>query len=158
MVELDDLISVNVENISAEQIISNFLDKEKKVLYIGESNDLENQLDGTLYKKINQKNINQVDDIDEKYDYVVLTEILETIDDPQSLITKVKNLSENVVIYEYKFDEGCYSKDNWNKPWTKVGLEHFLCKEFDLVNNIFLGYATIYICKYPNNESPSNLG
>jgi hypothetical protein len=158
MIELDDLVSVNVDSISAEQIVSNFLDKEKKVLYLGESNDLENILDSTLYKKISQKDINNIENIEEKYDYVVLTEVLETIDDPQSLITKVKNLTESVVIYEYKFDEGCYNNDNWNKPWTKVGLEHFLCKEFDYVNNIFLGYATIYICKYPNNETPSVVG
>lgn len=158
MIELDDLISVNVEDISAEQIVSNFLDKEKKVLYIGESNDLENQLDCIFYKKISQKNIEEIKTINEKYDYVILTEVLETIENPQNLITNVKNLTESVVIYEYKFDEGCYSNNTWNKPWTKVGLEHFLCKEFDYVNNIFLGYATIYICKYPNNEIPNVLG
>ena len=84
--------------------------------------------------------------------------MLETIEDPQNLITNVKNLTESVIIYEYKFDEGCYTNDSWNKPWTKVGLEHFLCKEFDYVNNIFLGYSTIHICKYPNNQDPSVLG
>lgn len=158
MIELDDLKSINISNISAEEIVSNFLDGQKKVLYIGESNDLENQLDYILYKKISQKNIEEIKTIDEKYDYVILTEVLETIEDPQNLITNVKNLTESVIIYEYKFDEGCYTNDSWNKPWTKVGLEHFLCKEFDYVNNIFLGYSTIHICKYPNNQDPSVLG
>ena len=65
MIELDDLKSINISNISAEEIVSNFLDGQKKALYIGESNDLENQLDYILYKKISQKNIEEIKTIDE---------------------------------------------------------------------------------------------
>lgn len=157
MIELDELKSVDVEKISPEQIVSNFLDKEKTLLYIGNHNNLENELNASKCKKIDQKNVDQIEDVSEKYDYILLTEILETIDDPQRLIVKIKNLAEVVIIYEYKFDEGCYTNNNWNKPWTKVGLENFLCREFDYINNIFLGYSTIYICKYPNNNNSTSM-
>jgi hypothetical protein len=71
----------------------------------------------------------------------------------KDLIKKVKTIAENIVIYEYKFDPGCYNNNEWKKPWLKIGLEYFLGKEFDYVNSIFLGYATIYFCKFPYDKT-----
>jgi hypothetical protein len=153
MIELDIFESVDIDKVFPEEIILNFLEKEKKVLYVGESTKLDEEVGFSLYKKITEDNICQIEKIDEKFDYVILTEILEKIDDPQDLIKKVKTIAENIVIYEYKFDPGCYNNNEWKKPWLKIGLEYFLGKEFDYVNSIFLGYATIYFCKFPYDKT-----
>jgi hypothetical protein len=149
MIELDILTSVDIRKISPEKIILNFLEEEKTILYLGDSCELDNEVDSSLYKRINENNVG---DIDEKFDYAILTEILEKVDDPRNLISSIKNITDTVVIYEYKFDDGCYNNDEWKKPWTKIGLEYFLEREFDYVNSIFLGYATIYFCKFPYNK------
>lgn len=153
MIELDFLKSLDITNVIPEKIVSNFLEKESKVLYLGESNYFDENEVFSECKKIEPEKIIELGKIEEKFDYVIFTEILETVDNPQDLILNVKNIGKTIIIYEYKFDEGCYNNDEWKRPWTKVGLEYFLGKEFDYINNIFLGYATIHICKFPYDKS-----
>jgi hypothetical protein len=69
-----------------------------------------------------------------------------------NFIKFIKNLGKTTVIYEFKYDEGCEVKLDWKKPWKTFGLENFLTRQFDYVNSVFLGYATIHICEMPNDK------
>lgn len=143
MIEMIALESIDSDKILPEEILSNFLEKDKEILYIGNLNYFDN------CDRIGSDNLNLLDSLDKKYDFCVLTDILEIVDNPQEIIKKVKYNSETTIIYEFKFDDGNYSDKDWKKPWTKIGLEFFLGREFDYMNSVYLGYATIHICKLP---------
>lgn len=112
---------------------------------------------GKTFVHLTQENYKEIFDLDEKPDYIILSDILELNEDPQNIIESVKNISDTILVYEYKFDEGCYTpKEGWKTPWIYTGLENFLMKHFDYINQIFLGYSTIHICKLPFNETELN--
>lgn len=132
-----------------EQICAQFLDKNKTILHFGSDQRLPQYAEAQGYLQITDP-INL--DISSKYDYTVLVDTLELVDDPVSLIKQVKNLSETTVIYEFKYDDEFEVNPEWKQPWKTIGLEFLLTQEFDYVNDIFLGYATIHICKIPYNK------
>jgi len=83
------------------------------------------------------------------YDTILLTTILEQIDDPVELISKLKHLSENLIIWEFKYDSAETVDPNWKQPWKTIGLTWNLQQHFDLVNELFLQHATLITCKLP---------
>jgi len=133
-----------------EQLICQFIKKDQRILQIGGDDNLKDLAEADTYTYLSVDQLNVIPA--QPYDYVILTEVLELVDDPVKLINTVKNLSRSVVIYEYKYDD-VEIKPTWRKPWQSVGLEFSLTRGFDYVNSIFLGYATIHICEMPYTTS-----
>lgn len=132
-----------------EQIIAPFLKPQQRILHIGGDAELASLASADEYTQIG---IEQIDNIPNKpYEYAVLTEVLELVEDPVALIEKIKNITKSTIIYEYKYDEDCEVKPEWRQAWKSVGLEYTLTRNFDYVNSIFLGYATIHVCELPYN-------
>lgn len=83
------------------------------------------------------------------YDTIVLTTILEQIEDPVNLITRLKYLSEYLIIWEFKYDALDNIDPTWRQPWKEIGLTWNLQQHFDLINELFLQEATLLTCKLP---------
>lgn len=83
------------------------------------------------------------------YDTILLTTVLEHVDNPVDLITKLKYLSEYVVILEFKYDTESQIDPSWKQPWKTMGLTWNLQQHFDLINELFLQDATLLTCKLP---------
>ena len=132
-----------------EQICAQFLEKDKKVLHFGSDQKLPQYVE--LQEYLHLDDLTSIDELP-KYNYAVLVDTLELVDDPVSLIKQVKNLAETTVIYEFKYDTEFEVNPEWKQPWKTIGLEFLLTQEFDYVNDVFLGYATIHICKMPYNR------
>lgn len=142
-----------------EEIYTQFLKKNQNVLVVGRFNDiLEEFLEPRILKKLDQKNdySQELKDLDTDFDYVILTEVLELVDDPRIIINQFKNLANTTVIYEFKYDDDCKVEQDWKKPWKSTGLEWILQQEFDKTNSIYLGYATIHFCDIPYNRELEN--
>lgn len=140
-----------------EEIIAQFIKPEQRILHIGGSIELEKFSNAHSYTNLNVDQITDLSSIPEGFDYVVMGDILEIIDNPLELIKRVKNVAKTTVIYEYKHDEDSVAKPGWKKPWQSIGLEYNLTREFDYVNNVFLGYATLHICDMPYNPTEKEL-
>lgn len=137
---------------SPEQLISQFIKKDQRILQIGGNPELKELAEADTYTYLSVDEMKNIPS--QPYDYAILTEVLELIDNPVELINTVKNLSRSVVIYEYKYDE-IDVDPAWRKPWQSVGLEFSLTRGFDYVNSLFLGYATIHICEMPYTPTES---
>jgi hypothetical protein len=153
---------------TSEEIYSQFLKKEKRVLQLGSSNNnLKTLLEPEKFIGVDiipgsdiccdLNNDSEIDNLPEGFDYVVLAGILECVTDPINLIQKVKNKAKSTIIYEYKYDDGCDVRPHWKKSWQNVGLEFAIKQEFDYINSIFLGYATLHICEMPFNQKEENV-
>lgn len=139
------------------EIIANFLKKDQRVLHLGGSTDLGPLMSAYTYTHVNVDELNNWDNIPtDSFDYVVLDEVLELVEDPSNLIRFIKNKAKSTVIYEFKYDEDCHVEPEWKQPWKTQGLEFLLTREFDFVNDIFLGYATLHICEMPYNGKPED--
>lgn len=135
-----------------EAIISQFMKKNQNILQIGGPNqDLRGFAEADSFLWIDSNNVGDLADLDKKFDYAVLSDVLELIDEPVELIKQVKNIADEVYIYEFKYDEGCVVQPEWKQPWKKVGLEYTLSFEFDYVNTVYFGYASLHICNTPYN-------
>lgn len=137
-----------------DEVIAGFIDKDKQVLHIG-TGELPNYIAVSSYVVVDPSNVDALILNKDQFDYVILTDILELIDDPKELISKVKNLAKTTIIYEFKYDSIENINPNWKQPWKSVGLEFFLGQQFDYVNNIFLGFATLHTCEQPYNPRPT---
>jgi hypothetical protein len=144
-------IEWHIANTTPEENIANLLEKNKKILQIGGDPRLAVLLENLEYHRLENSQLENFKQFDEKFDYIILSDILELIDDPKSLITLVKNKTKETVIYEFKYDENCKIMPEWKQPWKSIGLEFFLSREFDYLSSIFLGYATVHICSSPYN-------
>jgi len=91
------------------------------------------------------------------FDTIVVSAGLEIIEQPASFIEKIKNLSETVCIYEYKYDLMPNTDPAWKQHWKTIGLAFTLQRHFDLVNEIFMAESTLHTCKIPHNPRPSDL-
>lgn len=143
--------------LTPEQIIAQFLKKEQKILHLGGNTELKTLAEAHSYTNLDKDQIVDFSSIPVGFDYVVMGDILEVIDNPVDLIKHVKNIAKTTVIYEYKHDDDIPPPTDWKKPWQSVGLEYTLTREFDYVNNIFLGYATLHICDVPYNPTEQEL-
>lgn len=137
-----------------EEIISTFLETDQRILYIDNTNINYQDVFKTKYyihHKLDDINFNKIptDFNGLKFQYIILTEILELIDNPTALIKHCKNLTENLIILEIKYDYFPKTNDNWKIPWKNFGLANLLNQEFSYIHEIFLGYATIYFVKDP---------
>lgn len=142
-----------------EEIFSQFLKKNQKVLVVGCSNEiLENLIEPRILVNLEQKPdySEDIKNVDNDFDYVILTEVLELVDNPQKIINQFKNTANTTIIYEFKYADDCEIKDDWKKTWESVGLEWILRQEFDKTNSIYLGYATIHFCDIPYNQELEN--
>lgn len=151
---------------SPQEIYSPFIQEAKKILHVSEfqtdiRNFLPSETELTTLGSFETADIPaELSDLDtyrnivDQYDFIVLDEILETVKDPVSIIQILKNKTKNLLVYEFKYLEMEQKdvKSSWNCPWKTVGLEFVLSREFDFLNSIFLGYATIHLCKIPYNE------
>ena len=141
-----------------EEILTGFIEPNKRVLHIGGDPRLEELVNPSEYVRIETADITDELEIPKEFDYTIISDALELIDNPISLIHKIRDSAKEVVIYEFKYDDPEWIKgDNWKKPWLTVGLEWNLIKEFDYIHNVFLGYATINICKMPNTLKEENV-
>jgi len=142
---------------NVEEILSKLLKEDKKILHIGGSSAMKDLIANEGYVRLEVNEIDKIDTVkDQRFDYVILSDALELVDDPVSLIKEVKNVAKSTVVYEYKYDE-CEVDPSWKKPWQTIGLEYTLTREFDYVNNIFLGYGTVHICEMPYNPRPDDI-
>lgn len=140
-----------------EEIMAQFLKKEKRILHIGGDNCLGSLTEPDNYTQVKISSVSELDTIENTgFDYVVLSDVLELVDDPVELVKKAKNLARSTVIYEFKYDEDCVVDPSWKQTWKSVGLEFLLTREFDWVNDIYLGYATVHICEMPYNGELSD--
>ena len=135
-----------------EEILSQFLKKEKRILHLGGDSSLKDLTDADQYTQVQISSANDLEKIENTgFDYVILSDVLELVEDPQEVIKQAKNMAKSTIIYEFKYDEDCVVDPSWKQTWKTVGLEFFLTREFDWVNDIYLGYATIHICEMPYN-------
>lgn len=141
---------------TAEEIYCQFLKTHKRILHLGSANSkIKNLINPDYYVGIDILPGSEIccdlnkdhDQIPEGFDYVLIAGVLEHVDDPCNLINSVKEKGKITLIYEYKYEDT--NKDGWKNPWKSIGLESFLTREFDYVNSIFLGYATIHLCEMP---------
>jgi len=150
---MDYEVEWHIKNTTPEQNIAHLLETGKKILHVGGDISLSTLLSNTEYHRLEISEISKIEDIDSDFDYIIFSDVLELIDDPQSLINLSKNKTKETVIYEFKYDENCIVDPSWKQSWKTVGLEYFLSKEFDYVSSIFLGYATVHICSTPYNQN-----
>ncbi len=137
-----------------EEIMAQFLKKEKRILHLGGDACLGSLTEPDNYTQVNISSVNDLENIKNTgFDYVVLSDVLELVDDPVELVKKAKNMARSTIIYEFKYDEDCEVAPEWKQTWKSVGLEFLLTREFDWVNDIYLGYATIHICEMPYNNT-----
>lgn len=134
-----------------EQIFSQFLKPDQCILHLGGSTELKKLAQAHEYTHLT---VDQLDDYTniplQAYDYVVMSDVLELVENPIELLKHVKDLAKTTIVYEFKYDEMDSPVDpSWSKIWQKVGLEFTLTREFDYVNSIFLGHATIHTCEMP---------
>jgi hypothetical protein len=144
-----------------DEVISNFLEKDKKILYVGtHSTDIINTaLTPSELHFLNKDSFPLNDNVivPDKLDYVIFTDALELVDNPKEIISQLKWNSAQVIVYEFKHHEDFETNPEWKKPWLTVGLENILTWEFDYVRSIYLGYATVYFCSGPNSIPPEEL-
>lgn len=142
------------------ETLSIILSKDQTILHFSHN---EERLD--KYQKFkNYKTIGITDDSDIKislnqtinpeilqgFDLIVLSSYLEIIDNPIELIQQIKNLSETVCIYEYKYDLMSDCDPEWKKHWSRIGLTWNLTQHFDLINELYFEEATLHTCKIPH--------
>lgn len=144
-----------------DEVISKFLEKDKKILYVGNctTDIIDKELTPSELHTLNEDSF-PLDDttIPTKLDYIIFTDTLELVDNPKEIISQLKWNSEQVIVYEFKHREEVEEiNPNWKKPWLSVGLENFLTWEFDYVRSVYLGYATVYFCASPNDIKPEEL-
>jgi hypothetical protein len=144
-----------------DEVISNFLEKDKKILYVGtHSTDIINTASTPSELHFLNKDSFPLNDdviVPDKLDYVIFTDALELVDNPKEIISQLKWNSEQVIVYEFKHHQDFETNPEWKKPWLTVGLENILTWEFDYVRSIYLGYATVYFCSGPNSIPPEEL-
>jgi hypothetical protein len=144
-----------------DEIICQYIEKNKKILYIGTPCDdiIKKEATPSELQVLNASSFPATDEtsVSKDFDYIIFTDALELVDNPKDLITALKYNSNNVIVYEFKYDYMDDIDSTWKKPWLKVGLEHILTWEFDYVQSIYLGYATLYLCNGPNSISPTTL-
>ena len=135
-----------------EETFGGLLEKNKRMLHLGGDIKLKELTEPSEYVRIEIDQLGDFQDLPKGFDYVVISDVLELIDNPLDLIKHVKNLATTTVIYEFKYEEEEWVLDPaWKKPWLTVGLDWNISKNFDYINDIFLGYATIHICSMPYN-------
>jgi hypothetical protein len=144
-----------------DEVISKFLEKDKKILYVGtHSTDIiDKELTPSELHILNKDSfpLDNETVIPDKLDYVIFTDALELVDNPKEIISQLKWNSEQVIVYEFKHLEDCITDAEWKKPWLTTGLENILTWEFDYVRSVYLGYATVYFCTGPNSIPPEEL-
>lgn len=138
-----------------EQIFSQFLKPNQRILHLGGDPGLEQLAQAHTYTRLSVEDLVDYANIPTAaYDYVVISDVLELVADPVGLIDHVKNLAKTTIVYEFKYDEMDEPIDpSWSRIWQTVGLEYTLTQRFDYVNNIFLGYATIHTCEMPYTKT-----
>lgn len=144
-----------------DEVISNFLEKNKKILYVGthSTNIIDKQLEPAELHILSTESfpLDSETTIPDKLDYVIFTDALELVDNPKEIISQLKWNSTQVIVYEFKHREEFETDPSWKKPWISVGLENILTWEFDYVRSLYLGYATVYFCSGPNDIKPEEL-
>jgi len=143
-----------------DEIISQLVNKNEKILYVGQPNDvIQHALSPSFFQTISALEIPALNTADLPTDFntLIFSDILELVDNPRELISKLKWCSNNTLIYEFKHDYLESINPDWKFPWKDVGLENILTWEFDYVRSLYLGYATVYFCNGPNKYSPEEL-
>ena len=144
-----------------DEIISQFLKKNQRILHLGCGQKLLKDLaeahaytgvDNTESADLQLDILKEYTALPSGFDYVIIGEVLEFADNPIDIIEHVRLLAKSTIVYEHKYDEDCVVDPNWKQPWKTLGLENFLTRKFDYVNSIFLGYATLHICEMPNTR------
>ena len=143
-----------------DEIISQFTEKDGKVLYIGNPTAaIEKSATLSVLQSIDPLTTNiDVDQLSKDFDTAVFAEVLELVDDPRKLINQFKWQSRSSIIYEFKYDHMDSIDSTWKLPWKHIGLENILTWEFDYVKSLYLGYATVYFCEGPNKYTPDEIG
>lgn len=144
-----------------EEIYSQFMKDDTSVLHLGcgkktlkELRSFEQYVGVGLNEEadLNIDLNTSLDDIPGNFDYVVLDTILEVVNEPLELIKAAAKRGKMMVIYEFKYDEeDDYNlvQPHWKTPWKNTGLEYFLTQQFDWVNSVFMGHATLHMCTTP---------
>jgi hypothetical protein len=145
-----------------DEIVSQFIEKDKKILYVGTpvADIFKSQTTPSELHVLDDKSFTDLEhsNFPKELDYVVFTDVLELVDNPKEVISKLKWNSKQVIVYEFKhYEDAKDVNPAWKKPWTQVGLENLLTWEFDYVRSLYLGYATIYFCESPNDIKPELL-
>ena len=146
---------------TSEEIYSQFLKKHKRILHIGAANsNLASLMEADEYVGVDilagstiQLDVNtSIEQIPKGFDYLILAGVLEHLDNPVKLIEDLKYHAKSTIVYQINYDHYDEIKPEWRQVWKNVGCEYTLTKNFDYVNNIFLGYATVNICEMPFTE------
>jgi len=144
------------------ETLSIILSKDQNILhFIHNEERLDNYQDFKNYKTIGMddnsdikispnKPINQ--ELLQGFDLIVFSAYLEIIDNPLELIEQVKNFSETICIYEYKYDLMSNCSTEWKKHWSRIGLTWNLTQKFDLINELYFEEATLHTCKIPYTQ------
>lgn len=136
-----------------EQIFCSFIEKNKKILHIGGDSSLTDLVEPSEYRQLSLEDIKDIKNIPSGYDYIVVSDALEYLDDPVQFIRDIKSLAKKYLIFEFKYDDPDWILDpNWKRPWSRIGLEYTLSRNFDYLNQIFLQHGTIHICHTPYNQ------
>jgi hypothetical protein len=143
-----------------DEIISQFTEKDDKVLYIGTPTDaIEKSATLSVFQSIDPLTTTvDLDNLSKDFDTVVFAEVLELVDDPRGIINQFKWQSKSSIVYEFKYDHIDGIDSAWKQPWKNIGLENILTWEFDYVRSLYLGYATVYYCEGPNKYTPDEIG
>lgn len=141
-----------------EEIMAGFIEPKKRILHIGGDPRLEELVDPVTYTRIETKDVTDNLEFPTGYDYAVISDTLELVDKPTEIIHRIRDCAKEIVIYEFKYDKPEWILDpTWKKSWLSVGLDWHLNQEFDYIHNIYLGYATLNICKMPNTEKEQDV-
>ena len=143
-----------------DEIISQFTEKDEKVLYIGRPTDaIKKSTTPSVFHAIDPLTTPiHASNLPKDFDTVIFTEVLELVDDPRALINQFKWQAKCTIVYEFKYDHMDDIDPSWKLTWKNIGLENILTWEFDYVKSLYLGYATVYFCEGPNKYTPDEIG
>lgn len=142
---------------SPEEIISPFIENYKKILYFGKNQNSFKTLPSVEIDSVSSISEIETLSIDIQYDCVIVTNLIEAIESPFDVFIKLKPLSRDLVIFENKYDHIDEIDPFWKQHWKTNSLEWFLNQHYNYINNIFLGYATVHICKEPYDREKESI-
>jgi hypothetical protein len=135
-----------------EEIIVPFVENPNKILYFGNNNSIVELLKSSQITTVNSLEELKKLEPDTLFDCAIVSNNIELIEDPLEVLSFIKKLTAELMVYENKYDLMPEVDATWKQHWKTISLEWFLTQNYDYINNIFLGYATLHRCKQPFNK------
>lgn len=141
--------------LTSDKIATTVIEPHKTVLHLGcGDQELKSLLELTKYVGVDIKqpadiihDLNTgIEGLPNGFDYVLLSGILEYVEDPVKLIEEVSTLGRDIIILECKYYEE-HNKDEWKKVWKDIGLEWHLQRIYEYHRAVYLGHTTVHECR-----------